>query len=292
MTSKRGVFSPPLEADSLYLKVTRGCSYNRCALCGTYRDVPFEARPLEEIEAEVKKVVQKYRDDVCRIFMGEGDALVAETKVLVKLLKRFKAEFPNLQQVGIYATPQVLLEKTSKELASLAKQGLDNIYMGLESGSDKILKRLNKGVTAEEIREGARMAVDAGLKLSTLVVLGAGGRLDWREHATSTSKLLSEIDPQTIIILTMVLVPDTPLFEAAQRGKYTPPTPVESVLELKELLSGLEVTETIFKSSHASNFLKVSGVLPQDKEKMLHQLERILNNPTDEFFDPGYFRGS
>jgi radical SAM superfamily enzyme YgiQ (UPF0313 family) len=254
--------------------------------------VPFEARPFEEIKAEVDKVCQKYRDDVCRIFLGEGDALVAETKLLVKLLKLFRAEFPNLQQVGIYATPQALLDKSSKDLTNLGKQGLQNIYMGLESGSDKVLKRLNKGVTAEEIRKGSRKAIDAGLKLSTLVVLGAGGRQDWKEHATSTGKLLSEIDPQTIIILTLVLVPDTPLFDAARRGVYTPPTPVESVLELKELISCLEVTDTIFKSSHASNFLKVAGVLPQEKEKMLHQLERILNNPTDEFFDPGYFRGS
>lgn len=292
MQSKTPGFFPPVEADSLYLKVTAGCSYNRCSFCGTYRETPFEVRRFEEIEAEVGKVVKRYRDEVCRIFLGEGDALVAETKLLKKLLGLFTKSFPKLQHVGIYATPKNLLDKPKKELESLAAAGLRKIYMGLESGSDKILERLNKGVTAEEFLKASKKASDAGIQLSTLVILGAGGRQAWREHATATGQLLSQIDPHTIIMLTLVLVPDTPLFEDARRGQFTPPTPVESVLELKEFITNINVTNALFKSSHASNFLKVTGNLPRDKEKMLHQLERVLNNPTEEFFDPGYFRGS
>ena len=123
-------------------------------------------------------------------------------------------------------------------------------------------------------------------------LLGAGGRHLWREHATTTGRLLSEINPRTIIMLTLVPIPNTPLFDEARRGSFTPPTPVESVLELKELITAIHVTDTVFKSSHASNYLKVSGTLPEDKEKMLHQLERVLNNPTEDFFNPEYFRGS
>jgi radical SAM superfamily enzyme YgiQ (UPF0313 family) len=291
MQSKTPGFFPPVEADSLYLKVTTGCSYNRCSFCGTYRETPFEVRNYEDIEAEVKKVVKRYRDEVCRVFLGEGDALVAETKLLKKLLGLFNKSFPNLQHVGIYATPKNLLDKSKKELEALAAEGLQNIYMGLESGSDKILEKLEKGVTAEEFLKAARKASDAGIRLSTMAILGAGGRKDWREHATATGQLLSRIDPHTIIILTLVLVPDTPLFEEARRGNFTPPTPVESVLELKELITSIDVSGALFKSNHVSNFLKLNGHLPKDKEKMLHQLERVLNNPTEEFFDPGYFRG-
>jgi radical SAM superfamily enzyme YgiQ (UPF0313 family) len=291
MGSNRPQFYPPIEADSLFLRITTGCSYNRCAFCGTYRDTPFRIRAFEEIEREVKKVRQRYKDEVRRIFLGDGDALVTPAAGLRKALRLFKDSFPDLQQVGIYATPQSLLDKTKRDLTSLKKAGLDAVYMGIESGSDKILKMLNKGITAEQILKASSSASSAGFKLATLVILGAGGRRMWREHATSTGEILSKINPHTLIMLTLVLIPDTPLFEAARRGDYTPPTPVESVLELKELITNLEVENTLFKSNHASNYLKVSGVLPEDKESMLHQLERVLNNPTEEFFKPEFFGG-
>ncbi|MBU0756184.1 MAG: radical SAM protein [Planctomycetes bacterium] len=292
MKQNRIVFSPPIEADSLFLKITRGCSYNACSFCGIYRDTPFQMRSYDEIQAEVEKVCQRYRDDVYRIVLGEGDALVADTSLQVKLLKLFKTEFPHLQQVGIYSTAQALLEKSSKELSDLYQAGLMNIYLGIESGLDKTLADLNKGVDSREILEACGKAKAAGFKLITMTMLGAGGRKEWRENAQATGRLLTEINPQSIILLTMVLVPETPIFEAARRGTYTLPTPVESVLELKELITYLDVSDTLFKSNHASNFLKVSGKLPRDKEKMLHHLERALNNPSEEFFDPGYFRGS
>ncbi|MFH1998589.1 MAG: radical SAM protein [Planctomycetota bacterium] len=291
MQNQNPIFSPPLEANSLFLRITKGCSYNQCSFCGTYRDVPFQKRPFEEIQAEAEKVTKKYKNDVNRIFLGDGDALVADMDVLYKSLALFNSSFPNLQNVGIYATPRALLDKTPEELAGLREKGLHNIYMGLESGSDKVLTKLKKGITAAEIQEAGQKAVVAGFKLSTLVILGAGGRHNWRDHATATGKLVSAINPQSIIMLTLVLIQDTPLFEEARRGTFTPPTPVESVLELKEFISCLEVSNASFRSKHSSNFLKVSGELPGDKEAMLHQLERILNNPTEEFFDPAYFRG-
>jgi len=286
------VFFPPVEADSLFLQVTRGCSYNRCAFCGSYRETPFKVRDYPLIENEVEKVCRNHRDEVRRIFLGDGDALVADTKILKKVLKLFKKEFPNLQTTGIYATPQSILDKTPKELVDLNRAGLNSVYMGIESGSDKILDILKKGIGAEKIVAASRKASDAGILLDTLVILGAGGRRHWREHATHTGEMLSQIDPHSIIMVTLVLIPDTPLFESARRGEFTPPTPLESVLELKELIQGIEVSEALFKSNHASNYLKVSGTLPQDKQNMLHQLERVLNNPTEEFFNPEFFRGS
>jgi len=292
MKRVKAAFAPPLEADSLYLKITSGCSYNQCSFCGTYRDTPFQVRTFEEIAAEVEKVCRRYQDEVFRVFLGEGDALVTDTALLLRLLRLFHEKLPRLQQVGIYANPQALLGKTPQALAELNQAGLQGICMGVESGSDKILQRLNKGVTVEQVLQAGRRAVEAGFKLTTLAILGAGGRQDWRENAASTGRILSQIDPQTILMLTLVLMPDTPLFESARIGQYTPPTPVESVLELKELIASIDVTKAVFKSSHSSNFLRVSGVLPQDKDRMLHQLERVLNNPTEEFFDPGYFKGT
>lgn len=291
MQSKNPLFQPPIEADSLFLKVTQGCSYNRCFFCGTYREVVFKQRTYEELEREVEKVCTRHQEDVRRIFLGDGDALVAETRYLRKVLRLFKEAFPNLLNVGIYATPQALLNKTNKELAALRKDGLESVYMGIESGSDKVLGYVNKGVSAEEIRIAACKATDQAFKLSALVVLGAGGRRGWREHASMTGRLLSEINPAAIIMLTLVLVPNTPLFDAVRRGEFTTPTPVESVLELKRFIESLNLDGTIFRSNHSSNYLKVGGTLPADKENMLHQLERVLNNPTEEFFNPEYFRG-
>jgi radical SAM superfamily enzyme YgiQ (UPF0313 family) len=291
MQNTRSGFFTPVEANSLFLKVTQGCSYNQCAFCATYRETPFKMRGFEEIEAEVGKITQKDRESVRRIFLGDGDALVAEAEVLEKVLALASDAFPNLQQVSIYATPHALLEKPEKALASVQQAGLDNIYMGIETGSDEILETLNKGVTAEEIAAASRKAIDAGITLSAIVMLGAGGRYTWREHARSTGKLISEIDPHTVILVTLVLLQGTPLFEQAQRGDFTPPTPIESMLELKELISSIHVTKTAFKSSHDYNYLKVAGVLPEDKDKMLHQIERALNNPTEELFNPEYFKG-
>ncbi len=291
MQTRNNVFHLPIEADSLYLRVTRGCSYNRCTFCGTYKDVPFRARKYEQIEAEVEKVCLKYRDDVIRVFLGDGDAMVAETSLLRKSLHLFHASFPNLKQTGIYATPASILGKTENELKGLKKAGLQNVYMGVESGSDRILEALNKGATSSEFLKASRKTMNAGLALSALAMLGAGGRRAWREHSKSLAGLLSEMNPGRIIMLTLVLVPDTSIYAAVRKGEYTTPTPVESVLELKELISGLEVTDTVFKSSHSSNYLKVSGNLPGDKQEMLHKLERVLNNPTEDFFSPEYFRG-
>ncbi len=292
MPSNRPVVFPPLEADSLFLRLTIGCSYNLCSFCCTYRDAIFRERKFSEIEAEVKKVRKRFENEIRRVIIGEGDALVAEPKLIRNTLGLFRESFPKLLQVGIYATPRSLLDKTPKTLAGLRAAGLETVYMGLESGSDAVLERLNKGVTAGEILTASRKAIDAGLKLSVHVILGAGGHRAWREHVEKTGKLLSEIDPQTIIMLTLKLIPNTPLFDEARRGDFAAPTPVESILELKGLITAINVTGTVFKSSHASNYLKVSGTLPEDKEKMLHQLERVINNPTEEFFNPEYFRGS
>ena len=292
MQRKGPVFQPPLEADALFLDVTTGCSYNACSFCGTYKDSVFKVREFTQVDAEIGKAESRYRDEVRRIFLGQGDALVADAPFLRKILKRLSEAFPKIQHTSIYATPRAVLEKTDRELASLRKLGLTTLYMGIESGSNQILTLLNKGITADEIREACVKARAADFKLVTLVVLGAGGRLHWREHATATAELLSFCDPHSLIMLTLMLVPHTPLFEAARRGEFTPPTPVECVLELKGLIEGLDVTGADFRSKHKSNYLKVSGRLPDDKEAMLHQLERVLNNPTEEFFKPEYFRGS
>jgi len=291
MQNSRSGFFTPVEANSLFLRVTQGCSYNKCTCCATYKETPFKERSYEEIAGEIRKINKRDKESVHRIFLGDGDALVAEPEVLQKVLAFAESTFPNLKNVSIYATPQALLDKSEKSLVTLRTAGLKNIYMGIDSGSDEILTNLKKGVESEEILKASRKAMDAGLTLAAMVMLGAGGRYTWREHARTTGKLISEIDPQTVILVTLTLIQGTPLFEQAQRGEFTPPTPIESMLELKELIASIHVTNTTFKSSHDSNFLKVGGVLPGDKDNMLHQIERALNNPTDELFNPEYFKG-
>ena len=292
MPVKRPVFFPPLEADTLFLRLTEGCSYNRCTFCATYRDKAFRVRPLSEIKAELKKGRERYRDAVHRVFLGDGDPLAAEPRRIREVLHALKDAFPGLDHVGMYATARNLLEKTPRTLAGLHSAGLTALYMGVESGSDEVLRSLDKGVTAEEILQAARKAADAGLQLSVLVVLGAGGRRKWREHAEATGRLLSGMDPRAVLLLTLKVIPGTPLYDAVKRGAFTPPTPVESVLELRALLSALHLTDAVFRSSHTSNYLKLSGRLPAERERLLHQLDRVLNNPTEDFFDPEYFRGS
>jgi radical SAM superfamily enzyme YgiQ (UPF0313 family) len=285
------LYRPPSEADSLILQATLGCSYNECAFCGMYRAKRFRVRPLAELEREIEGARDTAGEGVRKVFLADGDALVAKASFLGALLERLRAAFPNLRRVSCYASPQALAVRTVDEMRDLCERGLTLYYLGIESGDDPTLAALTKGVDAAEMIRVANKATEAGVQLSTMILLGAGGRARSAEHALQSARVVNAIQPRFVSTLVMTPVEDTPLHEAAQRGEVDDLSPIELASELRTFLAALELDGSIFRSNHASNFLALAGTLPKDRERLVAALDRVLAAPESARFRPSWLRG-
>lgn len=269
------VFRPPSEASSFILRVTLGCSHNACSFCGMYRDLPFRARPLEEIRALIHQAARQW-PGVRRVFLGDGDALVLKTERLLEIISLLRAAFPGLTRVTCYGGPRDILNKTPAELAMLKQAGLQTIYLGIESGDDETLQAVNKGVTAAEMTAAGQKVIQAGLKLSAMVILGLGGKSRSRAHAINTARVAGAINPTMLSALTLMLHEGTPLRAAADSGRFSPLSPYEILQELKLFIQELDLAgPCIFRSNHASNLLPLAGTLPKDKPALLDDIDQV-----------------
>lgn len=284
------LYRPPSEADSLILQATLGCSYNRCTFCAMYREKRFQVRPLDELVREVRWAAENL-PGVRKVFLADGDALVAKASFLAGLLEEIRRSLPGLKRVSCYASPQALQVRTVAEMAELRDLGLSQYYLGIESGHDEVLTALDKGVDAEEMVRVGRKAAEAGVKLSTMILLGAGGRRLSAEHARASAEVVSAIDPRFVSTLVMTPVEGTPLWEAAGRGEVDELDPIELAAELREFLAHTRVSGAIFRSNHASNFLALAGTLPRDRERMVAALDDVLARPEAAPFRPRWARG-
>ncbi len=284
------VYRPPSEAGSLILQATLGCSYNGCTFCGMYGAQPFRVRPFEELEAEIHWA-REHLGDVRKVFLADGDALVAKAAFLERVLDALHRAFPRLRRVSIYASPQALAVRSVEEMARLREMGLTLYYLGIESGHDPVLEHLAKGVDAAEMIRVARKANDAGVKLSTMILLGAGGREGSEAHARASAEVVNAIQPRFVSTLVLIPVPGTPIGEAAARGEVDDLSPIELASELRTFIAGLELTGTVFRSNHASNYLTLKGSLPKDKGALLEVLDAALGDPENAPFVPSWMRG-
>jgi radical SAM superfamily enzyme YgiQ (UPF0313 family) len=287
------VFRPPSEANSFILRVTIGCAHNRCTFCSMYRGVNFRARPLSEIEPIIRQTARHY-PHLRRVFLADGDALVLSTDRLLAIIELLKAHFPKLSRISCYGGPLDILRKTPTDLQLLKQAGLQLVYLGIESGDDEVLARVQKGVTSEQMIEAGQKIIAAGMKLSAMLVLGLGGRELSRQHALNSARVASAINPTMLSALTLMLHRGTPLRNEAEQGTFQPLSPYEFVLELKELVSNLNMqSPCIFRSNHVSNMLPLAGTLPGDKNSLLLQAEEALqllkNQTRPTFNDDGPF---
>ena len=287
------VFRPPSEANSFILRVTIGCAHNRCTFCSMYRGVNFRARPLSEIEPITQQTARHY-PNLRRVFLADGDALVLSTDRLLAIIELLKANFPKLSRISCYGGPLDILRKTPADLQLLKQAGLQLVYLGIESGDDEVLARVQKGVTSAEMIEAGKKIIAAGMKLSAMLVLGLGGRELSRQHALNSARVASAINPTMLSALTLMLHRGTPLRADAEQGTFQPLSPYEFVLELKELVSSLNMqSPCIFRSNHVSNMLPLAGTLPADKNSLLLQAEEALqllkNQTRPTFNDDGPF---
>jgi radical SAM superfamily enzyme YgiQ (UPF0313 family) len=269
------VIRPPSEAESYILQATYGCSHNRCTFCGTYPDKPFSMRPLEEVLEDVTLAGQRM-PHTPRVFIADGNALVMPAPRLATILDALSAAMPQLRRVGIYAGARDILAKSDEELAMLNEKKLRIIYLGLESGSDEVLRRIDKNANAAGMVQAVHKAKKAGIKVSVIALLGLGGVELSDQHAAETGRVVSEMDPQYLSMLTLMLVPGTLLHRQEQDGEFRLPSPQGMLAELRSVIEHTDdrLTRCVFRTNHASNYLPLAGVLCRDKDSLLATIDQ------------------
>lgn len=282
------VIRPPSEAGSFLLQVTTGCSANQCTFCGAYMGKPFTIKQQGEIEEDIESRARRF-PRTRRVFLMDGDALVIKNARLIPVMKKLQASFPLLTRVSSYANGYNITCRTKAQLKELYDNKMKVIYLGLESGSQKVLDRCNKRSTAEEMIKAVNMSREAGIKASVIVLLGLGGRELSREHAEKTIAALNEMQPRYLSFLSLMLIPGTPASEAAREGSFAELSSKELLREMYDIIKGLELERTVIRSDHASNFLAIEGAFPKDKRKVMMDIENALKDDTR--LRPGFLRG-
>ena len=284
------LYRPPSEAKSLIFQVTLGCSFNECSFCDMYRSKEYSERSWDEVKGEID-MMSKMLPDTTKIFLADGDALNLDTEYMIKIVKYIYEKFPNLERVSCYAMPMNLLKKTPEELDSMKKAGLDMLYLGIETGSDILLKKVTKGATAKTIIKSCKKAKDAGFTLSCMVILGIGGSKYSSENARETAKVISAVKPDYVGALTLYLengIKDE--FMTKFNEEFIRISDSEAIDELEELISGIDVNDkVVFRANHGSNAYNVAGTFPEDKQAMLNKITWMKEHP--EVVRPQGLRG-
>jgi radical SAM superfamily enzyme YgiQ (UPF0313 family) len=302
------VWRPPSERNSYFLPLTAGCSNNTCTFCNFYGN-RLQLREHEEVKSEIDALalfveqgivlsnvdqlvyITAQHWDRRRIFLQDGDALVYPYPKLIDILEHLNRKFPDIERIGTYAAPQDILRRSLEELKELKRLKMNIFYTGIESGDDKVLERIGKGVSHNQMVEAGRKAKEAGIILSLSVILGLGGVEGSQGHVLETARILSEIDPEYAGALTLTLIPGTPLYEQAHRGEFDLLSPFEFLAELKGIIENSSFTNCFFSSMHASNYLSIRGTLPADKERILSQIQRVLDEGDSSKLRPEFLRG-
>jgi radical SAM superfamily enzyme YgiQ (UPF0313 family) len=244
---------------------------------------------LPDIPVVVYAVAQDW--DGKRIFLQDGDALVYPFPKLKEVLEYLNERLPTIERIGTYAAPQDILRRSVDELREFGRLKLSIFYTGLETGDDELLEKIGKGVTSDEVIEGGMKVREAGITFSVTIILGLGGVRGSKQHVFRTAKVLTEIDPDYVGALTLTLVPGTPLYEQWERHQFHLLSPLQSLEELKLIVKNSSFTNCFFSSMHASNYFSIRGRLPQDREMMLKQLERVLAARDSSLLRPEFLRG-
>ncbi|MCI8422431.1 MAG: radical SAM protein [Lawsonibacter sp.] len=274
------LYRPPGEWKSYLLQCTIGCSNNQCTFCGMYKEKKFRIRPTQEILEDIDMALDYYGPGLERVFLMDGDAIIIPTDDLLRILEKLYRTFPKLQKVTLYAGPRSTLDKSSEELRTLHQAGLSRAYLGVESGSDAVLRFIHKGVDAQQMLLAGQRLVEAGIDLWVTVILGMTGADgeggDWKEHILSTAALINQMKPRHLSAMTFAPAKGTPLGEEVLAGRFQVCSADHILEECRLLVEKLDVDPLHFTSNHASNYLPLKGGLPEDREKFLDLIDQAL----------------
>jgi len=279
-------FRPPAEAGSLILQVDEGCPYNRCRFCAMYRAMPFRRRPLDEIRRLIETLSRRY-PDVRRVFLADGDVMHRPAAELTAILEQLGQSMPRLARVNLYATGRAIASKSDLELRRLRELRLHTIYLGLESGDEEALRLMEKGETAAHMVHAGMRAQDCGLHLSVIVLIGLAGRKASRRHAQATAAALNLLQPRLLSALRLIPIPGTPLDDDIREGRFEPLSELQAVEELREMIAGLQLRNSIFRANHSSNILPLEARMPNDLPRLLRELDGLLRSGRLDEAGPG-----
>lgn len=282
------VIRPPAEAESVLIQITTGCSANKCTFCGAYRGKRFRVKDMREIEDDIRRAADRY-PHARKVFLMDGDALVVGNKSLLPILDLINEVFPQLTRIAAYANGYNITVRGNDELRALYERKLRLIYIGLESGSQRVLDGCRKKSSADEMVTAVTRAAACGIKSSVIVLLGLGGKQYSREHIEGTIAALNMMQPRYLSFLSVMLIPGTPLYQERREGRFEELTSHELLDELALIVEGLELKKTVFRSNHASNYLPLEGRLPHDKERLLATLRDARDGKIS--LKPEFFRG-
>ncbi len=255
----------------------------------------FRVRPWDDLLADMDSAARRH-PHTRKVFLADGDPMALGASRLVDIATELRQRLPALERISTYATPQNLLRKSPRQLRRIREAGLELLYFGVESGDPQVLRRVQKGATPDQIVKAAGRAHEAGFRLSCTVLLGLAGREGSLRHARQTAELLSRIDPAFASALS-IMIPepdegrDYPLREVPVDTPWREMRPLELVAELRELVAGLECTDTVFRSNHASNYLPIGGRLPREKGAMLALMDQVLDSASEDLLRPEWMRG-
>jgi radical SAM superfamily enzyme YgiQ (UPF0313 family) len=270
------VYRPPSEADAFILQATIGCSWNACTYCDMYRLKSFRVRELAETLEDVRRAGERLGSRVQKVFVADGDALVLDVPHWEAILDACRATFPRLRRVSAYATARNLLDKPVEALAELRRRGLSLLYIGPESGDDVTLKRIAKGATFADHVLAAERARLAGITLSAIFLLGAGGVERSAEHAMASARLVTEMDPRFVSALTLTVVSGTPQERLQRDGRFTLPAVPDLLRELRVFVGEARPHAAVFRTNHASNHVPLAGTLPDDRHRIIGVIDAAL----------------
>ena len=281
------IIRPPSEANSILLQVTVGCSRNKCTFCGTYKGERFRIKPDSVIMQDIAFAASHCKRQR-RVFLCDGDALIIPQKRLIKILKEIEAQLPWVTRVGLYANAKALGMKTAEDLKELNDHGVGIAYLGLETGDDVTLKKINKGATAAQMIDMGIKAKQAGFKLSITVLLGIAGPERSLIHARETGRILSAIDPDYVGALSLMLIPGTPLYQDYVSGEFRLIEPQQMLAELRTMIASTNLSRGLFHANHASNYLPIRARLPKEKAATLQLIDAALDGKVP--LKPEYLR--
>lgn len=269
------IYRPPSEAESGLIQLTVGCSHNQCIFCGMYRDKKYRVRPLDEVMADVDHLARAM-PWTRRVFLCDGNALSAGFETFAALCRHILNRFPALDRIAAYVNARDILRLTRDELRALRELRFSLGYPGLESGGADVLAFIHKGATPNDMIEMATRARQANIALSVIVLLGAGGQALTGDHVQGTIAVLNQMQPKYLSFLTAMVVPTTPLMQYVETGRFQPLTDRAILEEAREMLAGIELSDTLFRMNHVSNMIALGGRLPADKPALLQQLDLLI----------------
>lgn len=274
-----GPIRPPDEADSLLIRTTRGCPWNRCHYCILFKDMRFSVRSVEDIKKDIQAAYEYFSGAPFeKCFLQDGDSFAMQTKDLVEVLKTLKNTFPTLNRISSYGRSGTMGRKSEAEIQEIHDAGLNMLYCGIESGSDEVLEKIRKGVTTEKIINASLKGKNAGMNLVVFVIFGLGGKKLSAIHIDETAKVLNQIDPYNIRVMSLAVKGETGLNQMIADRSFTMLSEIEMVEEQKRLIEQLEGIKSLYSNSHTVNLLnEIVGQFPDDKTRLLNIIDEFLS---------------